>query len=228
MQCKAKSRRSGEQCKRAATTGMEVCHMHGGNSRKAGPMHHSFKSGRYSKALDGRTIQEMYERARADPHLLALTEDIALMVAKQQETLERMGQGETRDAWKAVSGFLAKARDAVSRGADGEAESFLGAASEVIDQRLAEERGWVEYAERAEQIRKLVDTERKYQEGLRMYLPLDKANAIMQLWLDAIRRTVPQEHIAKLHEELRRLRSDGMPTIGRLPQGRNVTKLDDE
>src|SRR5690606_41191566 len=82
----AKSKRSGQRCKRHARPGRSVCVMHGGKAPAAGPTHPTFKHGRYSKALGGTTIQEQYEKARTDPHLLPRTEDIAPHGAKPQDT----------------------------------------------------------------------------------------------------------------------------------------------
>ena len=203
------------------------CYRHGGASLPPGPTHPTYQTGRYSKALNGRPIQELYERARSDPHLLALTEDIALLVGKQQETLASLGTGEGEQGWRVALTQTRALRDSIARGADGEAATALDVLENVLESGIRTGEAWGEYTARAEQIRKLVDTERKYQEGLRLYLPLDRANAIMGVWMDVIRRVVPQQYIAMIHEEFRSLRQAGsmagsMPTIG---AGRDVTTL---
>lgn len=212
-QCTAKSKRSGQRCKRHARPGRSVCVMHGGKAPAAGPTHPTFKHGRYSKALGGTTIQEQYEKARTDPHLLALTEDIALLVAKQQETISRLSTGESAPSWERLAHLVSLAEDA-GMGTP-QFSAVWGAIREMVTNALSDEAVWEEYTERAEQIRKLVDTERKYQEGLRLYLPLDRANAIMNVWLDCIRRVVPRQYIAQLHEEFQKHRPQTLIGNGR-------------
>jgi hypothetical protein len=69
--------------------------MHGGRAPAAGPTHPGFKHGRYSRVLDGKDIAEKYEMLRDDPKLLELSEEIAVLVALQQETLTKLGTGGT-------------------------------------------------------------------------------------------------------------------------------------
>jgi hypothetical protein len=220
--CGAKVKSSGWPCEVGPKPNGR-CHVHGGASLPPGPLHPRYESGRYSQALNGHSIQELYERARTDPHLLALTEEIALLVAKQQETLRSLSTGESEQGWEAALHQCRQLRDAVERGADGETASALDIMQAILEGGLGDRQVWQEYSMRAEQIRRLVDTERKYQEGLRLYLPLDRANAIMGVWLDCIRRVVPQEYIGLLHEEFRKARMQEMPTIG--STGRDVTAV---
>lgn len=210
-ECGAKTR-DGGRCRNKPVTGRARCRMHGGLSAPAGPTHHSWKHGqrsrvfeaRYSGALDGLVIREAYERARQDPKLLQLNEDIALLVAKQQETLEGLRTGESPAAWETLAVLMDRARAAADKPID--LAAVLDAMADVTANGVGEAAIWAEYTERAERIRRLVDTQRKYEEGLRMYLPLDQAQAIFALWQDAIRRAVPKEYIARIHEELQKSR----------------------
>jgi hypothetical protein len=59
-QCTAKSKRSGERCRRAATRGRTVCRMHGGAS-PAGVASATYRSGRYSKAVPVRLLALLHE-----------------------------------------------------------------------------------------------------------------------------------------------------------------------
>jgi len=212
-ECGAKTR-SGAPCKNMPCVGRERCRMHGGMSARAGPTHHNWKHGRrskvldarYSGALDGLTIQGLYHVNRTDPKLLQLNEDIALLVAKQQETLEGLNTGESPAAWEALAVLAGRACKAHRDGRDTELGNVLEAIAGVVGNGVGEAAVWEEFTARAEQIRKLVDTQRKYEEGLRMYLPLDQARALFALWQDAISRAVPREYIAKIHEELQKSR----------------------
>lgn len=217
--CGAYIRSSGWPCEETARPNGR-CWRHGGKSPPPGPMHPRYQHGRYSRALKGKPIQELYEKARTDPQLLALTEDIAFLVGLQEQTLEKLREGGI--SWGALLLSFDSMSEAHEKGADGEFETAMKGMHELILSGMNDEDVYREYTERAEQIRKLVDTERKYQEGLRLYLPLDRANAIMGVWLDCIRRVVPQEYIALLHEEFRKARMKEMPSFG---AGRDVTKM---
>lgn len=234
-QCKAYSRRTGQQCGNRAIKGREVCRMHGGKSPRPGPAHPRFKDGRYSKVLEGSTLEELYARMRQDPKLLHLKEEIALLTARQQETLERAKRGESHDAWSALHAMLNDLDSllptlSLDEDEFEEVRGKLRAMLRITRGELGERAAWNEFEERAEIVRKLVDTERKYEEGLRLYLPLDRANAIMQVWLDAIRRIVPPEYVMQLRDYLQQTRgaivgpmADSVLPPGKLPRGRNVS-----
>jgi hypothetical protein len=88
MQCQARKKRTGEQCRRRAVAGMRVCTVHGGlTPRGAASVH--FKTGRYSRYLPARLLDK-YEDAGTDPRLLELREDIALLDARIAQLLERV------------------------------------------------------------------------------------------------------------------------------------------
>lgn len=217
-QCGAKTR-SGSPCKRPPVPGRKRCKLHGGNTPVAGPTHPTYKHGRYSKALNGTPLDELYQTARTDPKLLALREDIALLTSMQQQTIAGLQTGESGEAWAKIAndvGFLLMQLPQLGL-KDKHLEYLherLTAVHETATGALGDKKARQEYEERAETIRKLVDTERKYEEGLRLYLPLDRANAIMGRWLDAIRRVVPQEYIKLLLAELRAGGVE-MPSLGR-------------
>lgn len=203
--------------------GRNVCMMHGGKTPMAGASHPSFKTGRYSRALEGKDIAEKYAVLRDDPHLLALTEEIAVLVALQQQTLEALGTGGgARDMWDETRLLLNEARGALQIMDTAKAIAHINAIDAVAQGAIGDAKAWAEYTERAEAIRKLVDTERKYREGLGLYLPLERADAIMQVLLDCIRRVVPREYVAALHEELREAR---MPSLSAQQAGRDVSNV---
>jgi hypothetical protein len=89
--CGAKSKRSGELCRRAAMKNGK-CMMHGGKSLK-GIASPSFKHGRYSRHaphLPQGAMGNAYKCALNDRELLALREEIALTDAAIVASLEAM------------------------------------------------------------------------------------------------------------------------------------------
>ncbi len=75
MQCKAQAKQTGNQCRRYAMIGKEVCMMHGGKSR-GGVASPRFKNGRYSRYLP-HGLLERYSEIVIDPRLLEMREEIA-------------------------------------------------------------------------------------------------------------------------------------------------------
>lgn len=99
-QCRAKSKRSGEQCKRKAMAN-GVCYMHGG-AQKRGIEHHLTVTGRYSKHLPTKAIAE-FQAAMHDPDLLSMRTDIALIDLRLNELISQSGE-DLPDAktWKEI------------------------------------------------------------------------------------------------------------------------------
>ncbi len=83
LQCKAKSKRTGERCKARAMRGKQVCYHHGGMSTGR-PVTH----GRYSRSLQSlaaKNLLETYEYNKTDPDPLNLLSEIALLRTWLQE-----------------------------------------------------------------------------------------------------------------------------------------------
>ncbi len=85
MRCHAHNRK-GEQCRKPAVPGRTVCHYHGGKT-PVGAAAPAFKHGRYSKYLPKRWL-ERYEAALANPDLLALKDEIALIDLRIADLVE--------------------------------------------------------------------------------------------------------------------------------------------
>ena len=79
-QCTAKSKRSGEQCRKPAMKGRTVCLAHGGRTPR-GVASPNFTTGRYSRSLPGYLVAD-YKRAMHDLKLLSLRDELALTDAK--------------------------------------------------------------------------------------------------------------------------------------------------
>ncbi len=108
MQCQAKSKRTGEQCKAHAVTGFRHCRMHGGVANNGRPPTH----GRYSKALEKHPdILALYEEAKADPNLTETLNEIALMRAKLQHFLQRWAPVDNPEILNTVKEYT----DAISK-----------------------------------------------------------------------------------------------------------------
>jgi hypothetical protein len=86
MQCKAKSKQSGQQCKKSAVPGFEVCEIHGGKSLR-GADHPNFKTGIYAKDTPHKFHEKAQRFLDADP--FDLIPEIALMRTLLADYLSR-------------------------------------------------------------------------------------------------------------------------------------------
>lgn len=91
MQCTAKSKQSGEQCKKDAMLGRNVCHIHGGKTPKGAASPH-FKTGAHSKYLPTK-LGAIYESIESDLEANVLSRNIRL-----RETLIRQNLALIEDA----------------------------------------------------------------------------------------------------------------------------------
>jgi hypothetical protein len=194
MDCGAK-RRNGERCRgRAMSNGR--CRLHGGTSL-GGIASPSLRTGRYSKYLPAR-LQERYQRAQADPDLLALRDEVALLDARLADVLSRADVGESaalwdrlHDAWTAFQGGDATALAQVGR---------------LIEGGIADWSAWREIARLIDQRRQLVESERKRLVELQQVLTAEQALVLLAAVTDAVRRHVhDRPTLAAISGELVRL-----------------------
>jgi hypothetical protein len=101
-QCKAKSKRTGQQCQQYAMHGKSVCYHHGGKSL-AGASAPALRHGRYSKYLPVH-LADKYQESLNDADLLALRDEIALIDSR---VLEILSNGNMDDRqWSVVEQTL--------------------------------------------------------------------------------------------------------------------------
>jgi hypothetical protein len=207
MQCRAKSKRSQERCKRWATPGREVCRMHGGRTL-VGLAAPRLKTGRYSKFLPTRLAAE-YERAAHDPELLALRHELAVVDVRINDLLSRVDTGEAgglwhhaRAAWQTVKQAQAEDRPLMQARAALELDGLL-------EQAVGDNVAWHEILQFIEQRRKLVESEVKRLVVMQQMMTKEEA----MLWLSAVvailkRHITDRETLQKISLDLKALVSD--------------------
>lgn len=87
MRCSAKSKRSGERCKRHASIGRTVCRMHGGATPR-GVDHPSWRGKGYSKDLPTQ-LRDRFAASVDDPDLSSCRNELALIDARLGELFEK-------------------------------------------------------------------------------------------------------------------------------------------
>jgi hypothetical protein len=211
-QCKATSKQTGQQCKRLAMKGKEVCDRHGGKSL-TGIASPALRTGRHSKYLPQR-MMEAYQTARQDGELLDLSEEIALMDARLSDLMSRVDSGESGHLWtKARQAFkdFEAARIAKDSGAMGEA---LTALQQALNRGVSDYAVWEQIQGLMEQRRKLVETERKRRIDMHTMMRDDEAMLLVHYLLTSVTTHV------KDRATLAAIQNDLTAVLGtRVPQG---------
>lgn len=158
--CGAKTRSSGEPCKRRATPGRKRCNLHGGKSLQ-GLAVPGFKTGRYSKSLPVR-LAARYNEAQTDAKLLELRDEIALIDARIGELLGRLNSNESGRAWLATGTAFDNLNIAMRKDDAAEIIKQMAALQNAIDLGRTDTLTWSDLQETIEQRRRLVESERKH------------------------------------------------------------------
>lgn len=191
--CTARSKRTGEPCKRYPTPGRQVCRFHGGHQPRGLASPH-WKDGRYSKAMP-KGMHAAYERARRDPELIALRDELAVVDARLVTLLGDIATGSTADLWqdlRAAWGRLEVAQRASDTAA---AAVQLGTLRELIQQGAAAGRAWAEVYDAIGLRRALADTERKRLEAIQATITADRAMALFAAITASIKRHVTERSV---------------------------------
>jgi hypothetical protein len=200
-QCTAKNRQ-GEQCKHAAINGTSKCRFHGGASL-IGIASPTFKTGRYSKHLPTR-LAAKYAEALADPDLLALRDEIALIHTRQTELLEHLDTGLALRRWKDAQAAYGEARAAIAGKDSVGFQVAMVALGDALNAGMGDYAIWQEIVEMTEQRRRLVESEHKRLVNMQQMISTERAMALLAVITDTIRRHVSDPSaLAAIAAELR-------------------------
>jgi hypothetical protein len=159
MQCKAQSRRSGQQCRNPAMRGLAVCCMHGGKTPR-GPASVHYKSGRFSRFLPTRLFAA-YQAAAHDPELRSLRHSIAVVDARIIDILQRVDTGEAGSIWRDAQAAMAKFHlEQAKQNIDG-MQLAIAQVDRLITKGAADDAAWGEIEELIEQRRRLCESEQR-------------------------------------------------------------------
>ena len=164
------------------------CRKHGGpNSRLAGIASPTYKHGRLSKFLP-KNLRSRYNVAVNDDNLLALTDEIAALQAREEElfaSLSRQDGPTTAEQLFKIWEELTAARDSRDTAGMQTAMQQIGA---LIQEGAAEQLKWRDIVKLFHDKRALVESERRRQVELRQMVAIDE----IMLFLRAVLHTVRQ------------------------------------
>jgi hypothetical protein len=107
-QCKAKSKRSQERCRRFCAPGWDVCYYHGQNSPR-GVVNANWRGGKYSKVLPA-GLTEDFRRLANDPELLSLREELGLVDLRLIELVEGLKSKNVPATWQHLKDMATNVR----------------------------------------------------------------------------------------------------------------------
>lgn len=196
MQCESKKRSTGEQCKAHAIHGRRFCRVHGG-MHKAGSEHHFYKNGRYSVVVPER-MQDDIQRLLADANLLELNEELALLKARTRDVLTRVELGESGKTWKALRAQV-RAHDKAMRAGDvdEQAEALYEIRKLVLDGSRDWD-AWEDVRSVVRDVTKVAESQRRRVLEQHHMITVDAAYAMLDSLVDAVRRSVTDEHTRDL------------------------------
>lgn len=165
----------------------QPCHLHGGRSLK-GAAHPSFKGKGFSKYLPA-GLSAKFEEAQADPNLLRLRDEAALLRLRQTELAARIGGEESGAAWAALSDAWDRF-EAASQGKDPAAmQAALAEIGQVIRRGAGRDAAWNELVRFAHDRAAIVRGEADIAHKMSQVLTMDQANALAM----AMGRAVAEE-----------------------------------
>jgi hypothetical protein len=204
-QCTARSKQSGERCKRHASPGRTVCYIHGGKSLRGTDLP-QFKHGRYSKYLPDR-LAEKYAEALSDKDLVTLEDDIALVEARLKTELQNLrDHGMGMRGWQRARGLYLTFQAQTNAGRQEQAIRTLGNLGRLLSQGTEGTAAWETIENLIEQRRKLIETERKRYADEDRAITIDRLMILMAAVIDIVRRNVESPEARRaISDEIRRL-----------------------
>lgn len=196
MQCEGKKRSTGDRCKASALAGRRFCRVHGGRIPN-GPDCHMYKHGRYSTVVPER-MQEDVQKLLTDANLLELNEELALLKARTRDVLTRVELGESGKTWKALRAQV-RAHDKAMRAGDVEeqAEALYEIRKLVLDGSRDWD-AWEDVRSVVRDVTKVAESQRRRVLEQHHMITVDAAYAMLDSLVDAVRRSVTDEHTRDL------------------------------
>lgn len=207
-QCTAKSKRSGQQCKRAATPGYSVCSIHGGRTPRGSASPH-YVNGRYSKALPER-LAARYVEATQDSELLALRDEISLTDTLIVDTVEKLDTGGSKAHFLALRQKWDEFQRYEKQGDGPKTSAALWELGNLITDGLRDFTLLDDIARLIEQRRKLSESERKRLIEMRQLFTAEQAVLLLGAITDIIARNVTDRDTrARISREFTQLADSG-------------------
>lgn len=184
------------------------CILHGGPSPK-GPAQPAWIDGRASKYLPA-ALRDRYEAALADPELLKLEHQIALLDVRLGQACARVEGGESVAAWHATKTAYEAHRAALTSGD----KAALPGTVQALDAAFAADPGgvWREILDLIERRRKLVDSVHRRNEAGQHTVEVGQLYAVVDRLLLVVMKFVTEQSArTAIGVEFERVMASGTP-----------------
>lgn len=200
-QCTAMSKRSGERCKRMTAPGRNVCNMHGGKTPRGAALPQT-THGRYSQDLPTR-LASRFAASQADPDLLNLNTEIAVIDARISDVLRRVDTGESGQTWRELKDTYTAMVEA-QRAKDGaEVARLLNELGALIRHGHSDYAAWADVRTLIDQRRKLVESEGRRRKDMQDMITSEKAMVLVTSLVATVRRHVhDRDTLARISADL--------------------------
>lgn len=192
MQCTAKSKQSGVQCKRSAVAGKTVCAMHGGKTPTGFGLPQT-RTLQHSRAIPVRMVAA-YEASLNDPEILNLNTSIALIDARIADLLTRVDTGESGAIWNELRKAYAELRNP-NKAKAAEALNDIGM---LINRGAGDSIAWAEVSRLLDDRRKHVETKQKIETSGERAVSATELMTFMGAVLSLIQSTVSDKREKQL------------------------------
>ncbi len=186
--CGAKTR-SGKPCQSLPVLGGNGrCRMHNGKAAR-GIANPAFKTGKYSKYMPERLL-ERYHDAVADPALLELDHEIALVDSRLADLLTRVDSGEAAKNWKEAREINDAIQEALINENYGQVVLACTALDRLIQPSLNDYEAWNQLSALLDQRRKMVESQRKRMIEQQQFVTVEQALLLVTAMIDSVKRNV--------------------------------------
>lgn len=186
-------KKDGTLCQQFPLKGRSRCRLHGGATPQ-GLASPNLRHGRYSKALPAR-MAAAYQSALEDPELLSTREDIAALLARQEDLLARADTGEAGALWRGVRAAWADLHRSEAAGKPVDVAAAIATLDRLIKEGVADYQAWDEVLKTVEQVRRLRETERKRLEVLEATVTAEQLTLFVGALTDSLRRHVTDRKV---------------------------------
>jgi hypothetical protein len=193
MRCTGKSKQSGERCKKSAVVGFKVCEIHGGKT-PVGTALPQTRTGRYSRHLPLR-LAECYQEAIADPELLSVREDVALLDSRLSDVLAAASNQESGELWENLKQARKAYVGASGKDAEEKKQEALSQILWLINEGYQEWQSWKDIRFMLQERKQLVESERKRLVDMQQMITAERAMLLVAAISDIVTKNVEDTYV---------------------------------
>lgn len=207
--CDGHNRRRGTPCKFWAVPGNTKCRYHGGLSLK-GIACPAYKHGRYSRYSVSRSLFKRWEELLADPDPHSLLDEIIIVRGRIENLLVGLESMDVSAAWLDANREYMEYKIGLRSKDTQRMSDALQRLGLILESGGKQESRWEALENNLEQLRRLVETDRKAQDMSEKYLTVEQGMMIVSMAVAAVKEEVSDPKV--LSRIITRINQDMRPT----------------